>query len=104
MYFDIQEVAKIGSDRISQLDVVANNLANAASPGFKGAHWYSQARGKEGESPGSSFYSSSILTDFSQGILQHTGNPLDVRYSGRAQRRQRCAPPTAIICSPSVLS
>jgi len=77
--------------RTESLDMLANNLANAATPGYK----------KDSESY-SLYMSAAVLgagadsdpvtsalpviernwTDFSQGILQETGNPLDLALTG----------------------
>lgn len=78
--------------RMESLELLANNLANAGTPGYK----------KDGESY-SLYLSSSALdawadldpvtaalpvidrnwTDFAQGLLSETGNPLDLAISGQ---------------------
>lgn len=72
------------------MDVIANNLANAATPGFKAEHmqfaaWL--ARQPAGAAPGGE--SSIALAqdratwrERSAGALNHSGNPLDLAISG----------------------
>jgi flagellar basal-body rod protein FlgG len=83
MGYGINEVAKAGAGKIYQLDVVSNNLANAATPGFKVEHFYpglirDNANSGEGSIPDQS----STMVDYSQGITQITGNALDVAIQG----------------------
>lgn len=70
--------------------MLANNLANASAPGFKGdREFYSTYRAAEaGESPSGD--SGSVMpviqrqwTDYSQGAITATGNPLDVALKGK---------------------
>ncbi len=81
MQYDLGEMARICSGRLAQLDVVSNNLANVGTPGFKVEHLYPDRKKEDGGS-GASPYASSLLADFSQGIMQPTGNPLDVAIQG----------------------
>jgi flagellar basal-body rod protein FlgF len=76
--------------RLDALDMLANNLANSTTGGFKldrefyslfSAHDESQFDG-EG-SPASLPQVKSQWTDFSQGTLQPTGSPLDLALSGQ---------------------
>jgi flagellar basal-body rod protein FlgF len=68
-----------------QLDVVANNLANASTPAFKGermifAEFVSQ---KQTAGGGTSFVQDlGTARDASQGPLAQTGNPLDIALQG----------------------
>jgi len=71
----------------SRLDAVANNLANASTPGFKAERFVQRADVAGNPAPRAPVVSTSIArgrseTDFSQGPLEHTGNPLDVALSG----------------------
>ena len=74
--------------RMQSLDLLANNLANAATSGFKrDQEFYGLYASAEALDSASGL--SSMLpvierqwTDFSQGVLQVTGNPLDVALSG----------------------
>ena len=83
MSYGVGEVAKAGADKIYQLDVVSNNLANTATPGFKVEHYYpglirDDANTGEGSTPNLSY----TRVDYSQGITQITGNALDVAIQG----------------------
>jgi len=68
--------------------MLANNLANASAPGFKADHdfynTYLAAEASEAPQPGSVM---PVLqrqwTDYSQGPLSTTGNPLDLALNGR---------------------
>jgi len=75
--------------RMQSLDMLANNIANTGTSGYKGdQEFYSlfssdQASGANGE-PGATLpVIERQWTDFSQGNLQVTGNPLDVALSGK---------------------
>jgi flagellar basal-body rod protein FlgF len=76
--------------RMDALDMLANNLANSSTGGFKldrefyslfSAHDENQYDG-EG-SPSSMPSVKSKWTDFAQGTLQPTGNPLDLAITGQ---------------------
>jgi flagellar basal-body rod protein FlgF len=65
------------------LDVVANNVANAASTGFRAERMsfgqaLSRARGQDSAFVGVA----GTVTDTSQGTITNTGNPLDVALRG----------------------
>ncbi|MDU6376041.1 MAG: flagellar basal-body rod protein FlgF, partial [Bradyrhizobium sp.] len=74
-----------------QLDVVANNVANVNTNGFKADQQlfeeYLSSKAHEDNFPGASRKVSYVqdrgtYRDFSQGSAQHTGNALDVAISG----------------------
>ncbi len=80
--------------RLTQLDLVSNNIANAATTGYKrdGAFFESilqaSLRDEEGEPveglPGMEFVRShGVASDFESGSIQTTGAPLDVAILGR---------------------
>ena len=75
--------------RMEALDLVANNLANATTGGFKlDREFYSLfSAGEESAIPGDSGTKLPVIqkqwTDFSQGTLQPTGNSLDLALSGK---------------------
>ncbi len=75
--------------RMEALDLVANNLANATTGGFKlDREFYSLfAAGQDSAVPGDSATKLPVIqkqwTDFSQGTLQPTGNDLDFGLSGK---------------------
>lgn len=81
MSYGVGEVAKASTDRIYQLDVVSNNLANTGTPGFKVERFYPGTTGddaKEGATTRLSF----TMVDYSQGMMQKTDNALDVAIQG----------------------
>jgi flagellar basal body rod protein FlgG len=70
-----------------RLDAIANNLANANTPGFKSERYVQEASRTANATPlqmpvGTPISRGHLETDFSQGGLTHTGNPLDVAISG----------------------
>jgi flagellar basal-body rod protein FlgF len=72
--------------RMQSLDLLANNLANAGTAGYKNdLEFYGVFSADEAgdDSPGSALpVIERQWTDFSQGNLEPTGNPLDVALSG----------------------
>jgi len=74
--------------RTQELDLAANNLANANTTGFRGEHvsFQSQLMTASADVSTRAVASYGILgaprTDFSQGSLQQTGNPLDLALEG----------------------
>lgn len=76
--------------RMNALDMLSNNLANASTSGFKAdREFYSLFKGEDatlsedGMEPATLPQVKSQWTDFSQGMLQATGNPLDVALSSK---------------------
>jgi len=71
--------------RMESLDLLANNLANSSSPGFKSdREFYGVYRAMEaGDSDTSMPTLDRHWTDFSQGALEPTNSPLDVALSGK---------------------
>lgn len=76
---------------MKRLDVVSNNLANANTAGFKKdklsfeAVLYDTGRANSLQGGGGTtpvFSGETFFTDFSQGSIQQTGNPLDVALEG----------------------
>jgi flagellar basal-body rod protein FlgF len=74
-----------------KLDVLANNLANINTPGFKQDKLiFRVPEASEGEGDSytdhlqgpSAAMARDAWTDFSQGVLKHSGNPLDVALDG----------------------
>jgi flagellar basal-body rod protein FlgF len=72
-----------------ELDVVANNLANTDTTGYKAdgslfeEYLSSAARGERGL-PVSYVRDRATWVDMSRGPIQHTGNPLDLAIDGKA--------------------
>ena len=76
--------------RMQSLDLLANNLANATTSGFKrDQEFYGLYSSPDSLDPEAGGPSSSLpvierqWTDFSPGEIQVTGNPLDVALSGK---------------------
>jgi flagellar basal body rod protein FlgG len=74
--------------RMQSLDLVANNLANSSTSGYKtDGEFYtlftSEAAGEDASGPSSIPMIQRQWTDFAQGILEPTNNPLDFGLSGK---------------------
>lgn len=76
--------------RIESLDMLANNMANASAPGFKADREFyglyqsaEAANSPEGSDPSTLPVMERQWTDFSQGSLASTGNPLDLALAGK---------------------
>jgi flagellar basal-body rod protein FlgF len=75
--------------RMESLDLLANNLANSATNGFKrDQEFYGVYSSTDSDDPVNGGPSSTLptvekqWTDFSQGMVQVTGNPMDIALSG----------------------
>lgn len=83
MNYDLSNLARASEKKLTQLDFVANNIANVSTTGFKAEHLYYAMKEKESqEGARSDFGPTSIGIDFTQGTLYSTGNPLDVAIEG----------------------
>ncbi len=76
--------------RIESLDMLANNIANAASPGFKGDREFytlylssEAADSPDGTTPATLPVIERQWTDFAQGAVTPTNNSLDVALNGK---------------------
>ena len=74
--------------RMESLDMLANNLANVSAPGFKADREFynTYVAAEAADSPAGGSVMPVIerqWTDFSQGTLTPTGNPLDVALRGK---------------------
>jgi flagellar basal-body rod protein FlgF len=76
--------------RIESLDMLANNMANTSAPGFKADREFyglyqsmEAASSPEGTDPSTLPVIERQWTDFSQGSLASTGNPLDLALAGK---------------------
>ena len=70
------------SSRVPHLDTLAHNLANVQTPGFKAEKGYFRLKENAVTQTGTS-YAAAAKTDFSEGIIQRTGNPLDMAVQGK---------------------
>lgn len=71
--------------REREMDVLANNIANLSTPGFKGEQMMFKeylTKPVGGEDPTSYVQIAGNARDMSQGPLTHTGNPLDIALKG----------------------
>ncbi len=91
---DAYIAASGASTQLRDLDVVANNLANVGTPGYKRSEsifrtvYEAALRDAEGDrqpgAPGSAFVRTDLVgTDFSRGSAQHTGSPFHAMIDGR---------------------
>jgi flagellar basal-body rod protein FlgF len=74
--------------RMESLDMLANNIANTSTGGYKGdGEFYtlftSEAAKEDGSDPSTLPKIERLWTDFSQGSLEPTNNPLDMGLSGK---------------------
>src|SRR5580692_9351366 len=74
--------------RMQSLDLVANNLANSSTGGYKtDGEFYtlftSEAAGEDASGPSSVPMIQRRWTDFAQGLLEPTNNPMDFGLSGK---------------------
>jgi len=89
----MQDILLVGLSRQvalrRELDVVANNIANIDTTGYKGSsalfeEYLSSATSSDQNSPISFVRDSATYIDMSRGPLQRTGNPLDLAIDGGA--------------------
>src|SRR5712671_2995673 len=70
--------------RIEALDLLANNISNAGTAGYKSdREFYNLYSSADADSQTTLPNIERNWIDFSQGIVKETGNPLDVALSGR---------------------
>lgn len=67
--------------RMQSLDLLANNIANASTGGYKADREFYSVYAEAGNDATMPVIQKPY-TDFSQGVLQTTGNPLDLAISG----------------------
>jgi len=79
MRYDVNDIAIAGARKLTQLDFVANNVANTNSAGFKSEHLYYAMKGKAAqENSRIDLGPSTTRIDFAQGTLNRTGNKFDL--------------------------
>jgi len=76
--------------RLESLDMLANNIANTSAPGFKADREYfgrylseEAAQSPDGTTPSVQPVIEKQWTDFTQGSITPTGNPLDLALNGK---------------------
>ncbi len=83
MLYDVTDIARAGARKLTQLDFVANNIANASTSGFKSEHLYYAMKGKQAQEGALIALGPAVSKmDFSQGTLTVTGNTLDLAIEG----------------------
>lgn len=83
MLYDVTDVARAGARKLTQLDFVANNIANASTSGFKADHLYYAMKGKAAQEGAlTALGPTASKADFSQGTLRVTGNTFDLAIEG----------------------
>lgn len=84
MSYGIYDLVNVSTRKISQLDTVTNNIANAGTPGFKAEHLhFAMQDRKEASADGqSTSYVPSLMVDYSPGGMEKTGNVLDLAIRG----------------------
>ena len=73
------------------MDVIANNIANVSTPGFKReaakfeefVTWVTPSEEQKGPQPVSFVKDAGVMRDLSQGNLDHTGAPFDLALNGQ---------------------
>jgi flagellar basal-body rod protein FlgF len=68
-----------------QMEVIANNIANASTPAFKSERLiFSEflAKGADGGPPVSFVQDTAVIRDMSEGVFSETRNPLDLAIQG----------------------
>jgi len=83
MSYDVTDVGKASVRTMEKLDYSSNNIANVNTPGFKAEYLnYIKKNSETSSSDDVPSYAESLSTDYSQGTLQKTDNPLDVALQG----------------------
>ena len=83
MRFDVTDLGIAGARKLSQLDFVANNIANASTPGFKAEHLYYAMNGKKAQEGAMMELGPTVSRkDLAQGTLTATGGSLHAGIEG----------------------
>ena len=83
MMYGVNTAVSAAVKKLSQLDYVVHNLANASTPGFKNARLLFVRRSSTDTLAEDSFsHDPVVLIDHSQGTAEKTGSPLDVAIQG----------------------
>jgi len=83
MRYDVTDLGRAASRKLTQLDFVANNIANASTTGFKSEHLYYAMKGKSAQEGASMELGSTVSRmDHSQGTVTLTGNVMDMAIEG----------------------
>jgi flagellar basal-body rod protein FlgG len=84
MSYTVLDIAGVAAVKVNQLDLVSNNIANASTPGYKTEHMLASVGDNVSDPTNDQApqVSASVYVDFSQGVLEKTGNTLDVALQG----------------------
>ncbi len=84
MSFGIYDLVDASTRKINQLDAVTNNLANASTPGYKAEHLYFAMKNEGEPLPGGQApsYLPIMAINYSPGVMQKTGNVMDIAIGG----------------------
>ena len=84
MSYTINDIAGVAAVKVTQLDLVSNNIANAATPGYKTEHMLASVGDNVSDPTNDQTpqVNASVYIDFTQGLLEKTGNNLDVALQG----------------------
>jgi flagellar basal-body rod protein FlgF len=83
MRFNVTDLGRAGARKLTQLDFVTNNIANASTSGFKAEHLYYAMKGKKVQEGALMDLGPTVSKmDFAQGTLNVTGNALDLAIEG----------------------
>jgi flagellar basal-body rod protein FlgF len=81
--YDVSDVGKACIRTLAKLDYSSNNVANVNTPGFKAEYLsYIMKKSVPSSSDEVPSYAESVSTDYSQGTIQKTDNPLDFALQG----------------------
>jgi len=84
MSYEISTVAMAMDRRTLQLQQIANNMANAATPGFKAQNFYFLEKMEVDEltSHAAVDIANGLVVNFASGLPRQTNNPLDLQIRG----------------------
>ena len=71
MLYDVTDVGRAGARKLTQLDFVTNNIANASTSGFKSEHLYYAMKGKNAQE-GDRIYLDKLLFDAGSSKLKES--------------------------------
>ena len=83
MMYGVNTAVSAAVKKLSQLDYVVHNLANASTPGFKNERLlFVRNSGADTMAEDSFSHNPLVVIDHSQGTVEKTGSPLDVAIQG----------------------
>lgn len=83
MDYSIKIMAGAATKRLNPLDVVTHNIANTDTPGFKAERFrFLKEAAGDATNETSDVLAQVKTVDYTQGVMQHTGNVLDMAIKG----------------------